>query len=244
MGWSTRELAELAGTTLRTVRHYHDLGLLPQPERRANGYKQYGVDHLVRLLRIKRLTELGMPLRQIAAEHDLIDHPHEVLAEVVEEVEASIERLTGIRAELRMILDSSASVDLPPVLAAAAATGPVSTADEKLLVLLGRLMSPQTLASLAEIVDGAETPQADLDFEALDPDADEAYREDLAVRMLPVSLAMHRRMPEWVELKRVDAHGRHTPAYDALWASIVELYSPAQVDVLRRLERLRNEQLG
>ncbi|MBB4854101.1 DNA-binding transcriptional MerR regulator [Mycobacteroides chelonae] len=28
MGWSTRELAELAGTSLRTVRQYHDIGML------------------------------------------------------------------------------------------------------------------------------------------------------------------------------------------------------------------------
>uniref|UniRef100_UPI0037167E9A MerR family transcriptional regulator n=2 Tax=Bacillati TaxID=1783272 RepID=UPI0037167E9A len=53
MAWSTRELAELAGTSLRAVRHYHEVGLLEEPERRANGYKQYGVAHLVRALRIR-----------------------------------------------------------------------------------------------------------------------------------------------------------------------------------------------
>ncbi|MBE1592289.1 putative MFS family arabinose efflux permease [Nonomuraea angiospora] len=31
LGWSTREVAELAGTTLKTVRHYHDIGLLEEP---------------------------------------------------------------------------------------------------------------------------------------------------------------------------------------------------------------------
>src|SRR5204863_5377681 len=40
MAWSTREIAELAGTSLRAVRHYHEVGLLAEPERRANGYKQ------------------------------------------------------------------------------------------------------------------------------------------------------------------------------------------------------------
>ena len=42
MAWSTRELAGLAGTTVNTIRHYHRLGLLDEPERRYNGYKQYG----------------------------------------------------------------------------------------------------------------------------------------------------------------------------------------------------------
>ncbi|WP_328818295.1 helix-turn-helix domain-containing protein [Nonomuraea cypriaca] len=65
MAWSTRELAELAGTTVNTIRHYHRLGLLDEPERRYNGYKQYGVQDLVRLLRLRRLVELGMPLAQI-----------------------------------------------------------------------------------------------------------------------------------------------------------------------------------
>jgi DNA-binding transcriptional MerR regulator len=33
MAWSTRELAELASTTVNTIRHYHRLGLLAEPER-------------------------------------------------------------------------------------------------------------------------------------------------------------------------------------------------------------------
>jgi DNA-binding transcriptional MerR regulator len=65
MAWSTRELAELAGTTLKTVRHYHRIGLLDEPERAANGYKRYRVPHLIRLLRIRRLVDLGVPLSAI-----------------------------------------------------------------------------------------------------------------------------------------------------------------------------------
>ena len=79
MAWSTREIAELAGTSLRAVRHYHEVGLLDEPERRANGYKQYGVAHLVRLLRIKRLVDLGFPLSQIAEMGEAGDHPEEAL---------------------------------------------------------------------------------------------------------------------------------------------------------------------
>ncbi|MEQ3553652.1 WhiB family transcriptional regulator [Pseudonocardia nematodicida] len=40
VAWSTRQLAELAGTTVRAVRHYHEVGLLDEPARRANGYKR------------------------------------------------------------------------------------------------------------------------------------------------------------------------------------------------------------
>jgi DNA-binding transcriptional MerR regulator len=79
MAWSTREIAALAGTSLRAVRHYHDVGLLDEPERHNNGYKQYGVAHLVRVLRIKRLTDLGFSLPQITAMGDTDDHPEQAL---------------------------------------------------------------------------------------------------------------------------------------------------------------------
>ena len=88
MAWSTRELAELTGTTLRTVRHHHEVGLLTEPERRANGYKQYGVAHLVRVLQVKRLTDLGFSLTQIADMDGTDDHPEEALA-VVREVQGT-----------------------------------------------------------------------------------------------------------------------------------------------------------
>jgi DNA-binding transcriptional MerR regulator len=120
MAWSTREIAELAGTSLRAVRHYHEIGLLAEPERRANGYKQYGVAHLVRLLRIKRLVDLGFALSQIAGMGDTDDHPVEALRVLDAELAATIERLQRARVELSFILRQSAPIDLPPEFAAAA----------------------------------------------------------------------------------------------------------------------------
>jgi len=35
------ELAELAGVTTRTIRHYHRIGLVPEPQRAGNGYRCY-----------------------------------------------------------------------------------------------------------------------------------------------------------------------------------------------------------
>ena len=100
VAWSTRELAELAGTSLRAVRHYHQVGLLAEPERRTNGYKQYGVAHLVRLVRIKRLVDLGFSLPQIAAMGEADDHPEQALRELDAELAATIERLQRARDEL------------------------------------------------------------------------------------------------------------------------------------------------
>ena len=62
------ELAELAGVSTRAVRHYHHLGLMPEPERRANGYRAYGLRDAVALARIRRLTELGLGLEEVRAD--------------------------------------------------------------------------------------------------------------------------------------------------------------------------------
>ncbi len=35
------EIAGIVGVSTRAVRHYHRIGLLPEPPRRANGYREY-----------------------------------------------------------------------------------------------------------------------------------------------------------------------------------------------------------
>ncbi|MGY2061630.1 MerR family DNA-binding transcriptional regulator, partial [Nocardia gipuzkoensis] len=47
------QLATAAGVTVRTVRHYHHVGLLPEPERDASGYRRYGAQAAVDLIRIR-----------------------------------------------------------------------------------------------------------------------------------------------------------------------------------------------
>ena len=49
--WSIQEVARLAGTTSRTLRHYDAVGLLPPSRVAANGYRHYDADALVRLQR-------------------------------------------------------------------------------------------------------------------------------------------------------------------------------------------------
>ncbi|QNA91643.1 MULTISPECIES: MerR family transcriptional regulator [unclassified Microbacterium] len=64
--WSIQEIARLAGTTSRTLRHYDDIGLLPPTRVAANGYRHYDSQALVRLQRILLLRDLGLGLPQIA----------------------------------------------------------------------------------------------------------------------------------------------------------------------------------
>lgn len=66
MDWSIQEVARLAGTTSRTLRHYDDLGLLPPSRIGLNGYRYYDQIALTRLQRILLLRELGLGLGAIA----------------------------------------------------------------------------------------------------------------------------------------------------------------------------------
>ena len=59
------QIARLTGTTVRTVRYYHSLGLLPVPEERG-GWRDYELSHVARLSRIRWLAQAGLPLETIA----------------------------------------------------------------------------------------------------------------------------------------------------------------------------------
>ncbi len=59
-----QDLANLAGTTVRTIRYYHQLGLLGVPEQGAT-WRSYGFTHLTRLMRIRWLVESGVPLAEV-----------------------------------------------------------------------------------------------------------------------------------------------------------------------------------
>ncbi|MFF0631509.1 MerR family transcriptional regulator [Nocardia sp. NPDC004151] len=64
--WSIQQLAAVARTTSRTLRHYGELGLLPPSRIGSNGYRYYDQESLVRLQRILLLRELGLGLPAIA----------------------------------------------------------------------------------------------------------------------------------------------------------------------------------
>ncbi len=59
------QLARYSGVTVRAVRHYHQCGLLPEPERDASGYRRYDAAAVVELIRIKTLAEAGVPLSRV-----------------------------------------------------------------------------------------------------------------------------------------------------------------------------------
>ncbi|MDO9398337.1 MAG: MerR family transcriptional regulator [Herbiconiux sp.] len=57
--------AAFVGTTPRAIRHYHQIGLLPEPERGSDDRRRYGYDEMIRLLWIRRMADAGIALDDI-----------------------------------------------------------------------------------------------------------------------------------------------------------------------------------
>jgi len=60
------ELAERTGLSLRTIRHYDDVGLLPATARTDGGFRVYSEDDFERLRVIKQMKPLGFSLEEMA----------------------------------------------------------------------------------------------------------------------------------------------------------------------------------
>src|ERR671919_1790671 len=95
------QLAAHVGVTVRSIRHYHQIGLLPEPERDRSGYRSYDAAAVVRLIKIRTLADAGVPLARV---QELLDAGPEEFSDGVQEIDkdlrAEIRRLQGTRTRL------------------------------------------------------------------------------------------------------------------------------------------------
>ncbi|MEU0127609.1 MerR family transcriptional regulator [Streptomyces sp. NPDC006289] len=234
MAWSTRQLAELAGTTTKTVRHYHEVGLLEEPERASNGYKRYGVNHLVRLLRIRRLTDLGVPLADVPSVESGDRRARQILRDLDAELAADIERRQRMRLELAAVMDNRAAIDMPPDFQTLADDLPET--QRSLLLAYSSVLTPVAMAALQEQLAG---PRGDLDaeFAALDEDAPDEVRQRLAERMAPTVRQQHRDHPGLGDLG-FSSRRETAVAESVVVHALVEFYNRAHLDVLQRVHAI------
>jgi DNA-binding transcriptional MerR regulator len=108
------QLAAYAGVTVRAVRHYHQIGLLPEPERDASGYRRYGPTAVVSLIKIRTLANAGVPLSQI---RQMLEADASTFADAVQRIDShlrdEIERLETSRKQIAQ-LAAGDSLALPP----------------------------------------------------------------------------------------------------------------------------------
>lgn len=67
------DVAELVGLSLRTLRHYDDIGLVTPSARSAGGYRLYTAEDVDRILLIRRMKPLGYALADMQQVIDLLD---------------------------------------------------------------------------------------------------------------------------------------------------------------------------
>ncbi|SDY92915.1 DNA-binding transcriptional regulator, MerR family [Modestobacter sp. DSM 44400] len=112
------ELAGAAGLPSQTIRFYERRGLLPEPERGANGYRTYDESTLTRLNFIHSAQAAGLSLAEIGSIIDLRDdgnvpctHVASLIDSKLADVRARIRTLDVLEAELEKVIARSHRLD-------------------------------------------------------------------------------------------------------------------------------------
>jgi MerR family transcriptional regulator, thiopeptide resistance regulator len=104
--WPIQDIARMAGTTSRTLRHYDDIGLLEPSRTGGNGYRYYDAAALLQLQRILLLRELGLGLPAIAEVFRQQTDPVKALTHHLEWLGREQERLARQMASVRQTIES------------------------------------------------------------------------------------------------------------------------------------------
>lgn len=108
---SIGQLARSAQVGIDTVRYYEKHGLLPKPQRRASGYRQYTTADVRRLAFIRRAKALGFKLNDISELLKLrsgsdISRVRTVALQQLQVIETKIAELERIRTVLHQLVTS------------------------------------------------------------------------------------------------------------------------------------------
>lgn len=105
------ELAGETGCQVETIRYYERAGVLPEPARGENNYRQYGPLHRRRLKFVRRCRELGFSLDEIRELLRMVDGGHFTCAEVesigrrhLEDVRERIRDLHTLESQLAALV--------------------------------------------------------------------------------------------------------------------------------------------
>lgn len=112
------ELAQRTGTTAKTVRYYEEIGLLPEPDRDANDYRDYSEDAVDRVAFIRDAQATGLTLTEIASILDLRSQGESTCSHVIDLLERHmaaldrhIETLRATQKKLASLTAQARSLD-------------------------------------------------------------------------------------------------------------------------------------
>jgi DNA-binding transcriptional MerR regulator len=232
------EVAALAGVSTRAVRHYHQRGLLPEPARLANGYREYTLRDVVVLARIRRLTELGLSLDETRDALGDTRDLHEILVELDNDLARQEARLRARRTTLAGLIsrtttdvDDTVAPDLRELLDNLNGHGKSAVRERELLALLDTVAEPAERDRVVTAMRAAATPDALARNAALHQRLDDLADADPADPRVPVLAAdLVDAMPE--ELRHM------TGAPGEFGDAVLATFSPAQAEVIRQTMRL------
>lgn len=96
------EIADRAGMSLRTLRHYDEVGLLTPSARSEGGFRLYTQDDLDRLMVIRRMKPLGYGLDEMQAVMALLQEPAGTGAEWADLLTEARTRRADLARQLEM----------------------------------------------------------------------------------------------------------------------------------------------
>jgi DNA-binding transcriptional MerR regulator len=101
--WKVGELARLTGVSVRTLHHYHEIGLLCPSERSESGYRLYSASNIARLQQIKSLRHLGFSLEdvRVCLERTVLSAEH-----IIELHLARVKEQIALQQQLRARLET------------------------------------------------------------------------------------------------------------------------------------------
>ncbi|WP_411083841.1 MerR family transcriptional regulator [Streptomyces sp. cmx-18-6] len=89
------QLARYVGVSIKTIRVYHDKGLLSEPGRDASGYRRYGANDAIDLIKIRMLADAGVPLARI---RDLRSATNDEFQQALHAIDDELtDRIRGLR---------------------------------------------------------------------------------------------------------------------------------------------------
>ncbi|MEV0375866.1 MerR family transcriptional regulator [Streptomyces sp. NPDC050636] len=224
------QLAAQAGVTVRAVRHYHQRGLLAEPERDASGYRRYAAQAVVDLIRIKTLADAGVPLARI---DELLHALPEAFADAIADIDRTLtrkihdladqrRRIAELTAGERLFLPVEVTEILDRLRALGAGERIVRIERDAWIMLVA--LSPE---SVPDWVAGKNAAFEDPEFlhlylacdQALDWDPDDPRLPELATAMRTWKARQpDHRQPAQGTLSLMDTHVvGSSPAWQRLW---------------------------
>jgi DNA-binding transcriptional MerR regulator len=99
-------LAAYVGVTVRAVRHYHQRGLMTEPDRDVSGYRRYDAQAVVDLIRIRTLSDAGVPLARVG---ELLDAEPARFSQAITEIDKALtERIRDLERQRGRIAELAA----------------------------------------------------------------------------------------------------------------------------------------